>query len=90
MLFIVSATSVQDGDSLAADIHIQFARHEPLRRANLTLSTALHPIAAPLRAAGISTDEHFEAMAAAIQIQVDEELSSRMVSHEQQEDPDHR
>jgi hypothetical protein len=81
LFFVVAATDPVGCASLTTRIQMQFDEHELVQKAGLTLSISFHSIPVPRKNRVESKGAAFEAVAAIIQSLVNEELSSRMVTH---------
>jgi hypothetical protein len=81
LFFIVAATNLAGGESLARRIQRQFDNRDPARKTGLVLSTSFHSLMSTQPGVNPSIGAPFEAVAEAIHSMVNEELSSRMVAH---------
>ncbi|HTB66641.1 MAG TPA: ATP-binding protein [Steroidobacteraceae bacterium] len=79
LFFIVAATNLAGGESLARRIQRQFDNRDPALRVGLVLSTSIHSLMAAQHGVNPSDRVSFEAVAEAIHAMVNKELSSRMV-----------
>jgi signal transduction histidine kinase len=81
LFFIVAATDLAGGESLARRIQRQFESRDPALKMGLVLSTSFHSLETTQQGVDPSLGAPFEAMADAIHSMVNEELSSRMVAN---------
>jgi signal transduction histidine kinase len=81
LFFIVAATDLAGGESLAKRIQRQFDNRDPALKVGLVLSTSFHSLTPAQEGAIRSTAAPFEAVAEAIHSMVNEELSTRMVAN---------
>jgi hypothetical protein len=81
LFFIVAATDLAGGESLAKRIQRQFDNRDPALKMGLVLSTSFHSLETVRQAANSPMGEPFEAVAEAIHSMVNAELSSRMVAN---------
>ena len=78
LFFIVAATDLAGGESLARRIQRQFDNRDPVLKSGLVLSTSIHSLTAAQQGVGTAIAAPFEVMAEAIHSMIDAELSSRM------------
>jgi hypothetical protein len=81
LFFIVAATDLAGGESLARRIQRQFDNRDPALKTGLVLSTSFQSLMAAQHGVNPSIGAPFEAVAEAIHSMVNEELSSRMVTN---------
>jgi signal transduction histidine kinase len=81
LFFIVAATDLAGGESLAKRIQRQFEIRDPALKAGLVLSTSFHSLTAAQQGVDPALGPPFEAVAEAIHSMVNGELSSRMVAN---------
>jgi hypothetical protein len=81
LFFIVAATGLAGGESLARRIQRHFDNRDPALKAGLVLSTTFHSLRAAQDAVDAAPGSPFEKAAEAIHSMVNEELSSRKVAN---------
>jgi signal transduction histidine kinase len=81
LFFIVAATDLAGGESLARRIQRQFENRDPALKIGLVLSTTFRSLDAEQRGVRPSIGAPFEVVADAILSMINEELSSRMAAN---------
>jgi signal transduction histidine kinase len=83
LFFVVAATDLAGGESLARRIQRQFDSRDPAQQLGLVLSTSCHSLETARQGVNPATGARFEPVADAIHSMVNEELSSRTVANGQ-------
>jgi Histidine kinase-, DNA gyrase B-, and HSP90-like ATPase len=80
LFFMVAATDLAGGETLAERIQSQFDGRGSAVKANLVISTSSHAVKRTRQAVSVSLNAPLEALAETVHSMVNDELSSRMVA----------